>query len=58
MGSSLYTCVNVCGTRAPKEDFRMSHPMTKVFDQLRAGMTQDKRGMDREMDSLEMISEL
>jgi len=36
----------------------MSHPMMKVFDQLRAGMTQDKRGMDREMDSLEMISKL
>jgi len=36
----------------------MSHSMMKVFNQLHAGMTQDERGMDREMDSLEMISEL
>jgi len=28
--------------------------MTKVFDQLRAGMTRDERGMDREMETLEM----
>ena len=34
----------------------MSYSMTKVFDQLCAGMTRDERGMDREMDTLEMIS--